>query len=605
MKPIIIITKNKPTTANNENKRTIELTIELDSWSPIYENYGTKYREQIAPNCFDFDTEISKQEINSYLDHKVSIEHLLASTKNKSMQVRKENNKIIANIPVDEANPLLKKAADLIADGVIESNSFIFQPLEVEVNKIKDNPELQLELTYTKAKLMSIDPVFEGFYPQDKCRVYDASNNENINILEYLQGVKMKQETSQEQKQPTPNNDTEIQALNEKIAELEAQVLNQQAQRDEMYEKLQKRFEAVKEQNEQPKAPQLSFKELRDKAKAGTATAQELAQLNNEMLDLLTEADKNEIRVAHPATYAKLQKRALDGTTNEKGLAVIETQSMPGILTDWNALFPEYTELASKFNLTGLDQLVKNVYVPDNSDISAINEGADSTALGGKTFQVKFSPVRYSTYITQNNALTHGAELWNAQVQNAKNSIIRALRKKFYESLFTHATATVPTNGTYSGGVTQEAKYTTKATGKFSWSDIDALVREIQDKGGDDKVKDFVIVMHPTTLAALEEPFINSTTASFINTVYDTINKTYRGLQIITTSMYPDNTIATNKKVAVLFDKNAVASYGLSFVVENDPYKDMSKDQINTYIRTRGEIKLVDPHVHSRFVVVK
>ncbi|MCU9940342.1 hypothetical protein NW739_06805 [Mycoplasmopsis felis] len=44
--------------------------------------------------------------------------------------------------------------------------------------------------------------------------------------------------------------------------------------------------------------------------------------------------------------------------------------------------------------------------------------------------------------------------------------------------------------------------------------------------------------MHPEVLAKLEEPFLNSTTASFINTVYDTINKKYRGLQIITIHLF-------------------------------------------------------------------
>ncbi|MCU9933030.1 hypothetical protein NWQ33_03885 [Mycoplasmopsis cynos] len=53
--------------------------------------------------------------------------------------------------------------------------------------------------------------------------------------------------------------------------------------------------------------------------------------------------------------------------------------------------------------------------------------------------------------------------------------------------------------------------------------------------------------MHPEVLAKLEEPFLNSTTASFINTVYDTINKKYRGLQIITTSLFPEKEFTQGK----------------------------------------------------------
>ncbi|MCU9936951.1 hypothetical protein NWP96_07985 [Mycoplasmopsis cynos] len=82
--------------------------------------WGIKFRKKIALDCFDFDAEISKQFINSYLNHKVNIGDLLASTKNKTMTVQKINNKLIATIPVDENNLQLKKVADLISTGVIE-----------------------------------------------------------------------------------------------------------------------------------------------------------------------------------------------------------------------------------------------------------------------------------------------------------------------------------------------------------------------------------------------------------------------------------------------------------------------------------------------------
>ncbi|UWV79359.1 hypothetical protein NW072_04860 [Mycoplasmopsis felis] len=65
----------------------------------------------------------------------------------------------------------------------------------------------------------------------------------------------------------------------------------------------------------------------------------------------------------------------MDATTNEKGLAVIETVQILWVLKDWTSLFPEFTELASKYNLTGLDTLVKNIYVPDNKEITSIQEG--------------------------------------------------------------------------------------------------------------------------------------------------------------------------------------------------------------------------------------
>ncbi|WP_322902024.1 HK97 family phage prohead protease [Mycoplasmopsis felis] len=453
-KTFIYQMKNKPLTQSEQEGRKIELTVELDSWSPIYDSRGIKFREKIALDCFDFDVEISKQFINSYLDHKVSIEHLLASTKNKTMTVQKINNKLIATIPVDENNLQIKKVADLISTGVIESNSFIFEPLEIEINEIENNNDLQTEIIYKKAKLISIDPVYEGFYPQYKCRVYDKNNIDTLEYLaqqkeqemkaeelkdEVLKNTKEAQETETKTKEETNelqnSTNAEVEQLNARIEELEKRNKEIEKLKNELEEQAQERFKKVKEQNTMNQTVK-SYTEFKELARSGKATNEDINALNNAMIDFLSEEDKYEIRKLHPVAFDKLEKRALDATTNEKGLAVIETVQMPGVLKDWTSLFPEFTELASKYNLTGLDTLVKNIYVPDNKEIGSIQEGADSTALGGKTFQVKFSPVRYSTFITQNNALTHGAELWSAQVENAKNSIRKSIRKKILKFYF-------------------------------------------------------------------------------------------------------------------------------------------------------------------------
>ncbi|MCU9933029.1 hypothetical protein NWQ33_03880 [Mycoplasmopsis cynos] len=130
-----------------------------------------------------------------------------------------------------------------------------------------------------------------------------------------------------------------------------------------------------------------------------------------------------------------------------------------------NIFIPRVYRIISKYNLTGLDTLVKNIYVQIIKKLQVYKKERFNR-IRGKTFQVKFSPVRYSTFITQNNALTQWAELWSAQVENAKNSIRKSIRKKFWSSIFTHE-ITVPTDGTYTGGVTQEAKYTTQISGNL------------------------------------------------------------------------------------------------------------------------------------------
>ncbi|MCU9934768.1 hypothetical protein NW066_01695 [Mycoplasmopsis felis] len=295
--------KNKPLTQSEQEGRKIELTVELDSWSPVYDSRGIKFREKIALDCFDFDAEINKQFINSYLDHKVSIEHLLASTKNKTMTVEKVDNKLIATIPVDENNLQLKKVADLISTGVIESNSFIFEPLEIEINEIENNNDLQTEIIYKKAKLISIDPVYEGFYPQDKCRVYDKNNIDTLEYLaqqkeqemkaeelkdEILQNTQETQNTETETKEETNDlqnsTNAEVEQLNARIEELEKRNKEIEKLKNELEEQAQERFKKVKEQNAMNQTAK-SYTELKDLARSGKATNEDINALNNAMID--------------------------------------------------------------------------------------------------------------------------------------------------------------------------------------------------------------------------------------------------------------------------------------------------------------------------------
>lgn len=127
-KKLLYFNRDKP----QVNDLKIEMRIELDSWSPVYTDFnGKKYREKIASDAFDNEIN-SNAKINSYLDHKMSIEYLLASTKNNSMKVEKNNNTLLATINVDENNPLHLKVVKWIQEGVVETNSFIFSDAEFE-----------------------------------------------------------------------------------------------------------------------------------------------------------------------------------------------------------------------------------------------------------------------------------------------------------------------------------------------------------------------------------------------------------------------------------------------------------------------------------------
>ncbi|MBN0919427.1 phage prohead protein [[Mycoplasma] gypis] len=616
---------------NEENKtpkRAIELSVKLDSWSPVYKNLnGQKYREKIAPDCFDYNEPLERQKINSYLDHKIGIEHLLASTANNTLKIHKEANTIFATFEVNEQDAMQSKVANLIESGVVKSNSFIFEPVETSKNINKDkqtSEDVDFELIYKKARLISIDPVYSGFYPQDECRVFtrelkpyaeefanpteedkneqtqtkgeDEMNKEQIEkmLQDALKEYKEKEQANiQTKQQPlqevqTKNEDTEkLQNLEQKVKELEAQQLTKRA------------FESLTHAK-----TQLNLEQLKTKAKNGTIQKDEISELMKQQYYALTPAQKTEARLINSVIFDAFEKRVLDGTTSEKGLALIETHTMPGVLTEWQAQFPEFTELAKKYPLTGLDTLVKNFYVSDHKQITEIAEAADSTALGGKTFKVTLSPKRHSIKISQNNALTHGQELWDAQTQNAKDQIIRDLRKNFYAGIFAHADQAME-QSTYTGGVTLEAKVETAEVGKFTFSDLDAVITRIVAEYGEGALSGFVFATHPDILSEMERSYINNTQSSFINLLYNPQTRTYRGLPILLSQEFPTKKIAKQAKVGLLFKKEAVCAYGLTFMIADDPYTDLSKDITNRYVSTRGEIKLIDPFVNSRYIFVK
>ncbi|WGI37036.1 hypothetical protein [Mesomycoplasma lagogenitalium] len=107
--------------------------------------------------------------------------------------------------------------------------------------------------------------------------------------------------------------------------------------------------------------------------------------------------------------------------------------------------------------------------------------------------------------------------------------------------------------------------------------------------------------MHPDTLNHLTREFVNEQrNPGFINSQYDNKSgKRYRGVQIFTSDYYPDSTIESGKKLAVIFDKKSVLAYGLTLTVASDHRKQ------EIYVSTRGEVKLIDPYIYSKFIEIK
>ncbi|QJR43630.1 phage prohead protein [Mycoplasma miroungigenitalium] len=610
------ISKNEA--VENDGSKTIEMTVELDSWSPVYTNIlGSKYREKIALDAFDFEQPLEAQNINSYLDHKMSIEYLLASTKNKSMSVQKDGNKIVAKIKSDPNNSLLNKVEKWIAEGVVESNSFIFESLDTEFREVEGNPELDYEVVYKRGKLLSIDPVYAGFFPQNNCRVYSQDRAVDVAPLDaFIEAQNKKQQEKEMEKidmtdiekekqieAPEINKDAEkIVEMNNTINELKACVESLKTEHKDRSAFLK----SLATQN----APEVKNSDLTDQefitlksksARGEKLSASDKLKMFNKSIDFLSDGDKKELELI--SKNIDLQKRALDATTDLKGLALIETTTMPGILTEINAIFPEFTEYTQKLNLTGLDEVSKSIYVPAKQSVTATAEGASLPDFGGQTFKVKLSPKRYGWKLKQNNALSNGDDAWAAQIADAKNSIWRGLRHELYAGLFKHA-GTAFNASTYTGGFTLEAKRTTATTNKFTFDDLEVVLKDLIAKYGDGVLAKYVIAMHPSTLNALEVDWAKGIDDAR-KKLYDPVARTYRGVPILISDDYPDDTIEKGKKVAAIFAKDSLLAYGLSITVAGDPYSELDKDMSVKIIQTRGEIKLIDPHVNSRYVEVK
>lgn len=600
-----IVLKSQNTDKPLDRKRTIQLRIKLNSWSPVYKQMGVSYREKIALDAFEKDLPVSKQELFSYVDHEISIEKMIGSTKNNSMLVTKEaEDSIVADIQIDEKDAIARKTADLIEAGVITSNSFIFAAQDVEYNWIEEEQkkdDIDLEIVYKKGQLISIDPVYKGFFPQCETSIEykeelikeDNSMSENI-IKEEL--VEKKDEIIAE-KISNPNA-IEIEDIVNKRIESNIGLIKKALAKNET-------------------SKNITFEEVRSKwLNRKHLTAEENAVLYKDLIDLKNDAEERKDTTFLKSidftnangnnifsTYGLVQK-ALDGTTKENGLALIETLTSKNIISEWMSVFPELTEYATILPIIGLNKIQQPVLIPDKTAVSKIAEGAASTKQGGKTTNVLFEPDRYSVELDQNNQLNSFSSTLDKQTMTIKDNIREALRKNFYVNLFKNVGANLNTS-TYDGGATQEAVRTTATVNSLKLSDLDAVANELYAKWGDNATNGYIIAMHVDVLQVLENEYFTAGN-SLWKDIYNPVTRTFRGMKIIPLKIDGiDKTIATGKNVVAFFLKSAVVAYGCSFVTQDSNYEKMSEDLFARFVRLRGQIKMCDPYLNTRVIKVK
>jgi len=549
-------------------QRFITLTIKLDSWSPIQNCWGFKYKEKIATDCFDQDEDIAKQVLYSYVDHNISIEKMIGSTIDKSMVVTKDGNVITARVKVDEADSLSKKVADLISRKVVTSNSFIFQSFETIDKWFSDstkNNEVDLETTYTKGTLISIDPVYKGFYPQCESTI-ESSSNRTINIVKYKEA-------------PMPEQENKIEI------------------KDIMDARNTNKDKFVNSMRAGLTSPNISFDDVKDKwNKREILTTEENSVLYNAAKSSSYEIQKS-IQYTTELDVDSIITRAIDGTSKTNGLALIEILQNSRILSYWVESFPELSAYAQIIPLVGLNKVEQSILIPDKTKIISIAEGADSVESSGMTTNTQFEALRYSVMIKQSKAINNYATVLAKQTENVKDNIRLALRGALYDNMFVNIGSNLDLNN-YTGGATKESVTLTKDAGLLTLTDMDTVVKGLVAKWGDAALSKYVISMHPDTLTHLESEYFTNTNNNWAQ-IYDPVKRTFRGIQIIMVTIYPDKTITAGANVMIFWLKEALVAYGCTFITEDNGFGNMSQDQLQRFVRTRGQIKLCDPNLNT------
>ena len=607
LKSELLVEKNE----NEIKNRFIQLKIVLNSFSPVYKTiWGEKYREQIDINCFDYETPIEKQELFSYVDHDISIEKMIATTKNGSMNVEKKDNEIIATIKVDESDPIAKKTADLIQNGAITSNSFIFQPIEVETREFNEENEngIDFEIIFKKGKLISIDPVYKGFYPQCETSIQMKGKKE---MSTENQELETKVEKTEELKVETKVEKTENQELETKVEKTEepkVEVKVEKASKEEIDEILNLRAQAIanslKKELNAPKK-ELNAHEIVSKWEQKVVLNSEEQDFLMKEYNSLNEDWKRSVSMTMGTNdvNSQLVQRSLDGSSKANGLALIETLQNKRILTEWMTIFPELSEYAQIIPIVGLNKMQQSILIPDKTSVTKLAEGAASQKQGGKTTNVMFEPDRYSVEINQNNAINNFNVTFQSQTDTVKDNIKTTLRKALYDNMFENIGTTLNVDS-YTGGATSESVVQTKEVGKLTILDVDNIVKELISKWGDWALNQYVISMHRDVLTHLENEYFTSGSTLWKD-IYDPITRKFRGIQIILSDYMPDKEIVTGKNVLIFWLKSSIVAYGCSIVTQDNPYEKMSEDQASRFVKTRGQIKMCDPNLNTRVLQIK
>lgn len=305
-----------------------------------------------------------------------------------------------------------------------------------------------------------------------------------------------------------------------------------------------------------------------------------------------------------------LTTRAIDGSSYATGLAYISIINDPEVKTELERTLPEIKG-ADFIQLDTLDIVQKDLQIPASGNVTSIPEGQASSTFNGSTVSIKFDPLRYALEHQVNIKLPNFSQVMEKETLNGKNGIVTALRKQFYTNLVAHKAqtfASLAPTGLYLGGITKDALLGSVLSTGLSIPDLDNIINTLESTYGNETIKEkFVFLMHPNTRS-----FIFTTLRKEFNAVWvaDDTMSTFRGIDIVTAPMFPGSVNPLTGEASagtlafILCRKDTIAVRGFNFVIEDNPFIDMSKGLATRYQNTRGEMKLYDPYLNTYAIQV-
>jgi len=620
-------------------QRIVEMKIELDSWSPERSDpwTGEGYREKLSASVFDAQGPVEKMQLYSYLDHDVSIGSMVGYTFGESpnMKVFKNGNSIIAHMTIDETNPKAKQYADLVEKKVITTNSFIMYVSDVEY---QDATEKEIfSIVNHKARLFSIDPVTEGFFPQSTTALvtknYQPEKEKEVSMKDQNNQTEQIKEFA-EIPEPVIEIDAEVQdeevtekegASAEQVAALKAaseqfipaldDIIKQPNEVEVVKAALNLNTKAQRQYNiNYTQAPMKKFSAVDAYQKLKNEEQLNESEINAALkqYDNLTTAAKLELKLVSNIDRVVLENGmrnySLDGSTGPKGVLLSSTILASGIINDFMTEFPELSSFTQRIPVSTLDDVKKIIFLGGGLTVIAIDEGADPQNSASTVAKVMLTLKRYNVRFVVSNQIANRNEMIRMEEQNIKNAAIIALRTKYYKELTEYCDVAYDAD-TYTGGIRSGAIVQTEGPA-LAWSDIRNLIQRLSGQFGYSTILSSIgsLRMHTDTLIALESTLTDAL-SDVDRAGYKNVNGavSYQGIQIIASPYYVSvpKSNTGNYPVAFIF-KDTEIVYGLSgFSREWNNIEGMGKGQSTHYCGTRGEFKMVDAEQRTRILKLR